>query len=101
VKCIVCGCTDDHGCLDGCWWQSVRGRLVPLCSSCSAPPALVEVVIWAAEHACDGMGTCWKPKPKRRRSKAEIEAIANATCVSMKARKKCVPCRARLLMWAA
>lgn len=36
VKCEVCGCTDDHGCDDECWWDQPYlkvGRYV--CSNCT------------------------------------------------------------------
>lgn len=30
--CRQCGCTDEHGCGDGCWWVAPN-----LCSSCAEP----------------------------------------------------------------
>lgn len=33
--CARCGCTDAHGCEDGCWWVP-NGFGLDLCSSCSS-----------------------------------------------------------------
>jgi hypothetical protein len=33
AKCVVCGCTDEHGCDEGCEWTL---RDPPVCSSCVA-----------------------------------------------------------------
>jgi len=30
-QCQVCGCTDSHGCLEGCYWVDVEETL---CSQC-------------------------------------------------------------------
>lgn len=29
-QCLSCGCTDEHGCDEGCWWVAPG-----LCSSCA------------------------------------------------------------------
>lgn len=31
ARCRVCGCTDEYGCADGCWWMEAD-----LCSQCAA-----------------------------------------------------------------
>jgi len=36
--CRVCGCTDEHGCPEGCWWVEPD-----LCSSCAG--AVSETVV--------------------------------------------------------
>lgn len=33
--CLLCGCTDDHGCEPGCWWTDID-----VCSSCFQPDAV-------------------------------------------------------------
>jgi len=36
-RCRICGCTDDHGCYDGCYWVERD-----LCSACAVSDEFVE-----------------------------------------------------------
>lgn len=39
--CIVCGCTNEAACPEGCWWRTDRaGRYIPVCTSCEPPKRL-------------------------------------------------------------
>jgi hypothetical protein len=35
--CIVCGCTDDFACVDGCSWTKKIGKSEGICSACPIP----------------------------------------------------------------
>jgi hypothetical protein len=47
--CLVCGCTDDEGCADGCTWVSLQYTNFEgwdiLCSSCA--DEIAGTVVWA------------------------------------------------------
>lgn len=42
-KCVVCGCTDEHGCDEGCCWSLSDP---PVCSSCIRP--FLFAALWQA-----------------------------------------------------
>lgn len=61
--CRVCGCTDDDGCPDGCWWvDDPRGG--NLCSQCVGSPM----------YTVRSIQACRRPKPPtgHRRVKAHL-----------------------------
>jgi hypothetical protein len=35
--CIVCGCTDELACEEGCHWAQLIGKTKGICSSCPTP----------------------------------------------------------------
>jgi hypothetical protein len=102
MKCIICGCTDEYGCAEGCGWVVYRRASLPLCSSCMGERNLeiALLLLHLAEIACDGLHRLWKPKIRPQKD-ADYLAISEWTCVSVKSRRKCEPCRARLLIGAA
>lgn len=55
AACVVCGCTDDRACADGCEWMDTPGGDV-LCSKCADTPQGAEILglaVLAAEAADD------------------------------------------------
>lgn len=48
-RCRICGCTDDHGCYDGCYWVERD-----LCSACALSEEYVEAQ--ARGVACNAVG---------------------------------------------
>lgn len=50
--CTACGCTDDHGCRDGCWWVGPT-----LCSSCQRAGEVPAAVQASPPLPTDDQGT--------------------------------------------
>jgi len=71
-SCRKCGCTDQHGCPDGCWWVEAD-----LCSQCadedalgtrflnSDPADLIEVMFYL--DTVQGEWRIWQPKQNQSR----------------------------------
>jgi hypothetical protein len=59
ATCVVCGCTDERGCLDGCMWVTVdRRRKKGLCSSCVSVAALAVEALEAHRGTAGGCPAC-------------------------------------------
>lgn len=43
--CIVCGCTEDLACVDGCSWTKTIGRNEGICSACPVPVSAKKLTV--------------------------------------------------------
>jgi hypothetical protein len=84
MKCVVCGCTDDVACKDGCSWAQVLSPGRGVCSQCPcpAPPSTLTKLQLRRRQAL--MSIVAKSDRRRRATidKLKVELVLHETAVT-------------------